>query len=324
VASLCAVVAAALVWAGLLRVKIASATAATELLSALPEGAPTLVYIDLLAVRASSFYQHRPNRGPLAMPSKDYEDFVRSTGFDFEKDLDRVAIASWAAPSATEQKRNVLIAEGRFDGAKIRAYALRKGKLEQQEGREVFLFRGDDPSDWNSVTFLDDHRIAIVSGRSIAPLNAARAADPVSDPARERASRLDGAAAFAVTQVPPMPDNFGPGGAQSAQLAALVRSVKWVTLAARPYGDDLRVSLVGECDNDDNARQLRSTLEVLRMFGRSALSDPKSRASMDPATYAVVDKLLGDADISQSEAQVRLQLELTPDVFKLGKKGASQ
>src|SRR5260221_13603773 len=86
----------------------AHASPAPELLSALPAGAPTLVYLDLAAVRASSFYQHRPDKGPIAIPNQDYADFVRSTGFDFEKDLDRVVIASWP-PSGKEQRKNVAI-----------------------------------------------------------------------------------------------------------------------------------------------------------------------------------------------------------------------
>ncbi len=74
-----------------------------------------------------------------------------------------------------------------------------------------------------------------------------------ADPARERAARLDGAAMFAITRVPPIPDNFAAGGAQSAQFASLARSVQWITLAARPEGDNLRISLEGECDNSTDA-----------------------------------------------------------------------
>jgi tRNA-dihydrouridine synthase len=142
--------------------------------------------------------------------------------------------------------------------------------------------------------------------------------DPAADPARQRAARLDGAAAFAITRVPPIPDNFGPGGEQSAQLAALVRSVRWVTLAARPEGDDLRVALEGECDNGEDARQLQSALEVLRMFGRAALDNPKTKQQMDPAMNSVLQNLLQNADVTESGERVRVLLELTPDVFSLG------
>src|SRR5216684_3202032 len=144
---------------------VADASPAPELISEVPAGAPTLIYADLAAIRASTFYQQRPDRGPIAIPDHDYADFVQSTGFDFEKDLDRVVIASWPAglsqgPDKQDQKKTVMVAEGRFDRKKIRDYALRKGKLDHQEGREVFLFPTDNQPGWNSITFLDDHRVA--------------------------------------------------------------------------------------------------------------------------------------------------------------------
>src|ERR1700739_1894920 len=97
----CGIAGSALLFVHLHRAGTAHASPVPELLSALPSGAPSLVYLGLAAVRASSFYQHRPDRGPIALPDKDYAKFVQSPGFDFEKDLDRVAIASWP-PAATE------------------------------------------------------------------------------------------------------------------------------------------------------------------------------------------------------------------------------
>src|SRR5580693_8958322 len=82
----CALLAGALFYLSSPRGKTANASSTPELLSALPAGAPTLIYLDLAAVRASSFYQHRPDKGPIAVPNQEYADFVTSTGFDFEKD----------------------------------------------------------------------------------------------------------------------------------------------------------------------------------------------------------------------------------------------
>jgi hypothetical protein len=312
----CALLAGALLYLSAPRGKTASASPAPEFLSALPAGAPTLVYLDLTAVRASSFYQLRPDKGSIAVPNQEYADFVSSTGFDFEKDLDRVVVASWPA-SGNEQRKNVVIAEGRFDRAKIRDYAMRRGKLDHQHGHDVFLFPAKDRMGFSSVTFLDEHRIAIVSGESIAPLLAGHSDDPAADPARERAARMDGAAAFVITRVPPVPDNFAPGGAQSTQLASLARSVQWITLAARPEGDNLRISLEGECDNSTSALQLKSALEILRMFGRAGLDSPKTRQSMDPAALATLQTLLGNAEVTQAAERVRILVEITPDVWKL-------
>ncbi len=113
-----------------------------------------------------------------------------------------------------------------------------------------------------------------------------------------RASRMDGAAAFMIARVPPIPDNFAAAGAQSAQLAALARSVQWVSVAAAPDGDNVRVSVEGECATSTDARQLQAALEVLRLFGRAALESPKTRQSMDPASFVVLESLLKTADVT--------------------------
>jgi hypothetical protein len=315
----CGVAGSALLLIHLHRAGTAHASPVPELLSALPSGAPTLIYLDLAAIRGSGFYQHRRDRGPIAVPDKDYANFVQSTGFDFEKDLDRVVIASWPA-AAKEPAKTVAVADGRFDRKKIREYATKEGKIDRQQGREVYLFPAQKQGGWNSLTFLDSHRVGLVGGPTIAPLLATHTDDSASDPARERAARFDGAAAFAITRVPIIPDNLATGGMRSTQLASLARSVQWVTIAARPEGDNLRVSLEGECDNDADARQLQSALELLRMFGRAGLDNSKTRKSMDPATHTVLETMLESAEVTQAAERVRVLVELTPDILKLSEK----
>ena len=274
-AGFAAVATAAAFYAAVRRGGAADAPPVPELLSEVPPGAPTLIYIDLAAVRASSFYQHRPDRAPIAVPDRDYANFVQATGFDFEKDLDRVVIASWPQSLVQGQKKTVVVADGRFDRQKIHDYAIRNGKLDQQQGHDVFLFPASAPNAWNSLLFLDDHRIALVEGSSIAPVLAPHAADSATDPARERAARVAGAAVFAITRVPAVPDNFAPGGMQSAQLASLARSVQWITLAARPEGENLRVSLEGECQTSTDARQLQSALGNVAHVRTGGTGKPK-------------------------------------------------
>ena len=315
-AGFAAVATAAAFYAAVRRGGAADASPVPELLSEVPPGASRLIYIDLAAVRASSFYQHRPDRAPIAVPDRDYANFIQATGFDFEKDLDRVVIASWPQSLVQGQKKTVVVADGRFDRQKIHDYAIRNGKLDQQQGHDVFLFPASAPNAWNSLLFLNDHRIALVEGSSIAPVLTPHAVGSATDPARERAARLAGAAVFAITRVPAVPDNFAPGGMQSAQLASLARSVQWITLAARPEGEDMRVSLEGECQTSTDARQLLSALEVLRLFGRAGLDSPKTRHTMDPATFGVLETLLKTADIAQTAERVRILVEITPDILK--------
>ncbi len=135
---------------------------------------------------------------------------------------------------------------------------------------------------------------------------------------------MDGAAAFVITRVPPIPDSIAAGGAQSTELASLARSVRWITLAASPEGDNLRISLEGECESSSDALHLQSALELFRMIGRAGLESPKTRQSMDPAALASLQTLLNGAEVTQAAERVRILVELTPDVLKFGEKRKTQ
>lgn len=315
---LCAAIAAGLIAANVSGLA-AQPSSAADLLGQLPPGASTLVYLDLAAIRASSFYQHRPDKGPVTIPNQDYAEFVRATGFDFEKDLDRAVIAVW--PATPSNRKTVAIADGRFDQEKIRAYAETAGRTDHQHGRDVFLFPTGSQGNWNSAVFLDEHRLAFVSGQNIDLLFAPHSAGGATDPVRERAARFDGAAAFAISQLPPIPDGPAGGplsGPVGAQLMNLVRSVRWITFALRPEGNNWRVALEGECDNGEDARELQTTLELLRAFGRMGLQSPKTQESMSPAALASLQSVLNSAEVTQTDQRVRILLELTPDILKAG------
>src|SRR2546427_184432 len=103
----------------------------------------------------------------------------------------------------------------------------------------------------------------MVQGPSIAPALVASSSAPWGDPIRERVTHVAGADIFLITRMPAIPDNFGAGVIQSAPLTNSIRSVQWLTLAARPEGDNLIVSLEGECATSTDARQLQSALETL-------------------------------------------------------------
>src|SRR5258708_4783593 len=144
-AAVATIVAATRVYVGVLRGGSARPSADRGIFSPIPDGAPPLVYIDLAAIRASLFYHKRPDHSALTVPDSDYAKFIQSTGFDFEKDLDRVAIATWPQSLVQGQKKTIAIAEGRFDRQKIRDYTMKNGKLDRQQGHDVFLFPASQP-----------------------------------------------------------------------------------------------------------------------------------------------------------------------------------
>jgi hypothetical protein len=292
----------------------AQASPLPDLLAQIPGGAPTLIYVDLAAVRQSGFYQHRGAFSPSVVPDNTYKDFVQATGFDFEKDLDRVVIAGWPESVPGEHKKSIAVAEGRFDRKKIRDYVQRGGKIEQQEGHDVLLFQGSKSAEWNSLTFLNDHTVALVQGPSIAPALGASLSTPSRDPTRERATHVAGADIFLITRMPSIPDNFGAGVLQSAPVTNLFRSVQWLSLAARPEGDNLLVSLEGECATGTDARQLQSGLETLRLFAQAGLGKQRLQ-TQNESSRKLWESLLKTVAITQTGERVRIVLEVPPEVL---------
>jgi hypothetical protein len=79
----------------------------------------------------------------------------------------------------------------------------------------------------------------------------------------------------------------------------------------------VRISLEGECDSSTDALEIKTALELLRMFGRAGLDSPKTRQSMDPAVLAMLQKFLSEADVTQAAERVRILVEITPDIWHL-------
>ncbi len=283
------------------------------LLELAPADAAYLVYVDVAAFRSSPFMASIDAWTAAAPPDPEYEEFIRATGLDYSRDLDRVVLAIRPGPV---MGRAVALAEGRFDRARITSYALRTGKMEPQNGVSVYVVPGrSSPAKSFSFAFLNDRRVVLAEGPNLAPVLAARAPGGFDRALRERISRVAGAAFFAVGRVSSVPENLSFGGLRSDQFANLARSVRWFSLAARPEGDRMKVAAEAECDTSENARQMVGTLDGLRLLGLAALADPKTRRRIPPQTVALLETLLRVAEVSRDNQRVRLLLELTPEML---------
>jgi len=279
-----------------------------EMLAQLPADAPFILYADLAALRASPLVEQLAALAAPAQQDPEYASFVSQTGFDYTRDLDRVAVALRPGPPASGHGGSVqVIAEGRFDRKKIAAYALRTGRNETQDNREVYVVPGARPSDSISFSFLQPNRIAIADTPQLPPF----AAGTPDAELQERVTRVAGSAVFIVGRASALPAGLASLGWQSDQLDTLVRSLRWYSLAARPVEDRVKIVLDADCDSPENARQLSGVLDGLRMLAQAALADPNMRRRMQPAPLALADSLLRSADISRSDATVRVIFELT-------------
>ncbi len=282
------------------------------LLSMAPPDTSFVLYMDLVALRSSPFLAQLVALSPAPTEDPDYAEFVRATGFNYARDLDRVLLA---LRPASQSMSTLALAEGRFDRERIARYALRSGRLEKQNGAEVYVVPTGTSWKTAALTFLAQNRIALADGPNLASMLSPRQTSGLDPLLRAGVARVAGSAFFAVGRVAPLPENFSFGGWRSDQLNNLLRSLRWLTLAAQPQGDAVRVVLEGECDTSENARQLAGLLDGLRWVGRAALADPKTQRGLSPLAAALLETLVRSAEVSYVGQRVRVSLELTPQIL---------
>ena len=295
-----------------------------SVLGELPPDAPGVAYLDVAALRK---LQGSPLAAMLGLAGanpatdRDYANFVRGTGFDYTRDLDKAAIAVWPASHIAEAgifDRAVAIAEGRFDQPKIKAYALRTGHVMMRGSDAIYEVPGNPPT---AFEFLSPTRIILASGKNPASL-----LGPLKPGARDPAiqaliDRVAAAPIFAVARTDNLPPAFYENFRSSPQLEQLARNIQGLTLVGQPKADDLQLALDAECDSMAHAIEMSTLLEGFRMIGSMALADPKTRREMSREQVALLNALLAQADFTHQDRWARLSLDLTPAM--LGSKSAA-
>jgi hypothetical protein len=239
-----------------------------------------------------------------------------------------VAIADWpgdfqpsqtaASANAPGDNRLVAIANGRFDEAKIKTYALKNGKSVQHGKLTLYEVPGDAPGDPPvSLEFLSPNRIALASGANAEDL-LALPTSTARDPAMQSLiDRVAGAPIFAVARTNSLPTAFYENLASSPQLQQLVRSVNDLSIAGAPEAQQVQLILDAECDSVKDALEMTTDLEGFRMFGSLALTDPKTRRRMTPGQIELLLTVVHQIKITRDDRSVRLTLEVTPAMIRL-------
>jgi hypothetical protein len=246
---------------------------------------------------------------------------LNDTGFDYARDLDRIAVATIKRGNTTEF---FAIGDGRFDRKKINAYVSQFGTHDKKDGREVFTAPLKGSARKISFAFLHQNRIVLTDDPDLASLlrNPVRGTD--AQEWRERFDRLGGSPLFAVfrqdASVGSALAAHTPNGGQAQQLASLLDQLQWITLAGVPEQSRLRVVAEGESPNDATAHDLADVLNGIRMFAQAGLNDPKIRRQLDDQTREAYIELVHSADIARVDRgdtkAVRLILEVTPEDLK--------
>ncbi len=304
----------------------ASAGPPPDVLTEIPQNAPVIACVDFSALRPLRNSPFAAALGLVAPPpaaDKDYRDFVRDTGFDYERDLDKAAVALWPvrlpSPSGVMGENRVLaIADGKFDREKIQAYALRSGRVESRGSHTIYAIPGNPPTFFE---FLSPTRLAIASGtnsENLLPLPES----PVRDPDMQaRIERVAGAPIFAIARTSHLPQRFYAPFHNSPQLEQLARSIQGMTFAGQPDGNAIKTTLDAESDSIKDAFEISTLLNGFRMVGSMALADPKMRGPMTRQQATFLTALLRQTKVTPQDRWVRLSLDITPAMLAAGSPG---
>jgi hypothetical protein len=307
----------AMVFYGYQRWSSSGSRSPNDVLRHMPADAEAVLYIDLDALRQSPFLSELYKWAPEPKADPDYTQFLESTGFNYESDLNRAGIA---LSKHGQETTLFAVADGRFDRRKIAAYAQQTGTRESQGGKEIFSVPLLGGTRRITFTFLPNDQIALTNGSQLLSSLSPPPADSDAEAWRERFRRLSGSPVFAVVRQNARAgtalDERTPHGFRSPQLSALIDQLQWITLAAKPEADRLRVALEGEGSADAPTRQLSDVINGLLLLAEAGLSDQKMRQQLEPEVRETYLEMLKSADVRQIDRgetkSVRLLFDLTP------------
>jgi hypothetical protein len=269
-------------------------------LSIIPPDASAVVFADLTELRRSPFATEFYNWIPKNQVDADYVQFSRETGFDYERDLDRVAIAF----IKTEKDSKLFaVAQGRFDRKKIEGYAARSGTRENRAGREIFSVPLDGAARRISFAFVSKDIITLTDAADIAPFLTLVTDGVDRRDWGERFNRVAGSPVFAVIRQDSEAGSAlaarAPGGFQSPQLASLLNQLQWITLAGKPQEGAIRIVAEGECPSAQISQQLSDILNGMLALAQAGLNGPETRRGLDPRLRDAYLDMIKGAEISR-------------------------
>jgi hypothetical protein len=292
-------------------------SARRQLLQLIPAETTSVIFLDLDQFRESPFLGKIYSWAPPPREESEYAQFVRDTGFSYERDLKRVVIAIANHEAATNL---FAIADGEFDRKKIESFLSRNGRITQQGKWKVFLLDQNAGAKPLSLAFLSDTRIAMGDFARFPEVLSAAPSGPFHAEWNERFERLAGTPLFAVIRQDPALqtalDAARPGGFRSPQLLALLDQLQWISIAGKPEGDHLRLVAEGECLSEPATSQLRDFLQGMLLLAQNGLNDAKLRREMNQEEREAYLEILKSADVQKIDRgqwkSVRLVLAMTP------------
>lgn len=301
-------------------------SARANALGMMPADASAVLFADFVELRAAPFVNQLFAWAPKPQADPDYAQFIKETNFDYERDLDRIAIAF---VKHEQDSTFFAVADGKFNRQKISDYAAKTGTVTKSGSSQIFSVPVADSTKKIAFTFLRNDRIALTdSGDLSGTLSAKKRNEDVAE-WRSRFERLAGSPIFAVIRQDASPGAAlaaqTPGGFRSPQLSTLLDQLQWITFAGKPENDRMRVVAEGESATEAITRQLADLLDSVLVLAEAGLNDAKTRQQLDPAARAAYLELLKSVDISKIDRSdtksVRLAFEITPAFLQAARPG---
>lgn len=288
--------------------------AAPEAVRLLPE-ADAVLYVNLGLIRLGTPVPQIPevSRDPA------YAAFVRETGFEFEHDLDEVALAVHltpgqpaGAPAAMREARSSEILVGRFNSQRLTAYLkkLASSSTERYGDSDIYSV----PYEGQTV------RVALLGVDMVAVSNADdpevirgiieryhALAQPLGGPAvvREHYGRIPlGSVAWVIGRIPA---RTGAAGLPSAMGMAQQMAGGSTVVASVRYTGAIRFRVEAITASAPEAKQLSDSLAALLALFRGAGASLKGEGP-DPDVKAFFDSI----EVHQEEQSVVLTATLPP------------
>jgi hypothetical protein len=211
-----------------------------EMIVALPQTGATLAYIDVSAIRKAGLL---PLAGAARVQDADYRTFVDSTGFDYERDLDAVAVSFTSSGT-------FFIAHGKFDWPRLRSFAQRRGSCRG----ELCRAPGSVPGRWVSFWRIGSRLMALASSPSdtaALDITPRKIGSDVPGPARPVWVSVAPSALASL--------NGLPAGAQS--FTSPLVSAERVVFSLAPSGNQLRLYLDVTSQSEAGAGELQKRLQ---------------------------------------------------------------
>lgn len=295
-----------------------------QILSLMPTNASAVLYVDLAQLRGSPFLGELLAWAPAPTADADYAQFMNMTGFNYERDLDRLAIA--VLPRGDS---HILfgIAQGRFDKTRISAYVARSNDTDKALANPPSSSTGKaDREPVVHIEFIRDDQMAISEDATPSVVLHAERHEHDAAQWNDRFERLAGTPLFAVIRQTGEISKLeaqAPGGLRSPQLSALLDQLEWITIAGKPIGRQLQLVTEGESQSEVASHELTDLLRGIVILAESGLNDAKTRQQLDPAARQAYLDLLESADISSLDRgetkSVRLILNVTPSILKVAR-----